>query len=339
VVGTLASRDDAVMATHAIAGDVHVTEVRRHPGIAGMTIFTGFLAGNMISILAGGHHTIMATGATAQYLEVIHPDSRRPHGHAVARLASIGGSQDVPVALSGSLHAVVATLAVARDAHVIKIRRDPGIGSMAIVTVLLAGDVIGVLAGGLHSVMTGGAGTEHLEVINAGGRHPQGCAMATLANLGRLDMGGILAGGGHAIVTANTISADAGMIKSRRTPGDRTVADFARLRCHQMGDRLARGGHAVMTIQTGSLNLQVIHPDNRSPEIAAMAILADVAGLDVVDRGSSSDDVAALLVTGCAFPGGALETSAHMTGFTVSSQMSANQFKTGGQVIEGRTDR
>ncbi len=101
-----------------------------------------------------------------------------------------------------------------------------------------------------------------------------------------------------------------------------------------MGGRFARGGHAVVTIKTGSLDLQVIHPDYGRPEIAAMAILTDVAGLYVVDRGSGSDDVTALLVTGCAFPGCALETSTDMTGFAVGSQMGADQFEAGGQVIK-----
>lgn len=94
-----------------------------------------------------------------------------------------------------------------------------------------------------------------------------------------------------------------------------------------------------MTIQARSLDLQVIHPDYRRPEIGAVAILADVAGLDVVNRGSSRDDKTALLVTGCAFPGRALEAPPHMTGRTVSSQMRAGQFKTGGQVIERRANR
>jgi len=210
---------------------------------------------------------------------------------------------------------------------------------MAIVAGLLAGDVIGVLAGSGYPVMTGGAGTEHLEVINAGGRRPEVCAMATLANLGRLDMGGILAGGAHAVMTADTVSADAGMVKSCRTPGDSTVADLAGLRCHQMGGSLSRGGDTVMTIQTGPLDLQVIDPDYRRPEIGAMAILADVAGLNVVYRWSGGDDIAALLMTGRTFPGGTLKTATNVTGRAVGSQVGAGQVKAGSQVIEGRADR
>ena len=152
-------------------------------------------------------------------------------------------------------------------------------------------------------------------------------------------MHGSHAGGGHTVVTTCTIPADTRMIKSRRTPGDRAVADFARLRCHQVSERLTGGGHAVMTIQAGSLDLQMIHPDYRRPEIGAMAILADVAGLDVVNRGGGSNDIAALLVTGRTFPGCALKTATYMTGLAVGSQMGAGQLKTGSQVIEGGADR
>lgn len=94
-----------------------------------------------------------------------------------------------------------------------------------------------------------------------------------------------------------------------------------------------------MTIQARSLDLQVIHPDYRRPEIGAVAILADVAGLNMVNRGSGGNDIAALLMTGRTFPGGALKTATHMTGRAVSSQMRAGQFKTGGQVIERRAGR
>jgi len=87
---------------------------------------------------------------------------------------------------------------------------------MAIITGIGAGHVGGILAGGSHPVMTGGATTQHFRMVHPGRRHPQGGDMAGLAHVGALDMGVALAGGRYTVVTAGAITRDAHVIKIRR---------------------------------------------------------------------------------------------------------------------------
>jgi len=53
VSGSFADRVDVVVAIYAIAGDVHVIEVRGNPGNCRMTVVADIAAGNMRRVLAG----------------------------------------------------------------------------------------------------------------------------------------------------------------------------------------------------------------------------------------------------------------------------------------------
>ena len=58
---------------------------------------------------------------------------------------------------------------------------NPGCGRMTIITGSCGLDVGWILAGGRCAVMTAGTGSGDLQVVDAGGRHPAGGAMAGLA--------------------------------------------------------------------------------------------------------------------------------------------------------------
>ena len=88
---------------------------------------------------------------------------------------------------------------------------------MAVVAGVLAKDMILILAGCNHPVMTAGAGPQHLEVIHLGRGCPQGRAMAGFAGIG----GGsyvrvAFAGGRSAVMATLTVIRDPRVIESCR---------------------------------------------------------------------------------------------------------------------------
>ena len=68
--------------------------------------------------------------------------------------------------------AVMAAGTVARYSGMIEARRGPGIGAMAVITLLGGGYVIGIFAGGGIAIMAAGAGAQHLVMIDSYGRCP-----------------------------------------------------------------------------------------------------------------------------------------------------------------------
>ena len=126
--------------------------------------------------------------------------------------------------LAGRVGAVVAADAVARDIHVIEIRRDPGDGCMAVVAVVAARDVRRVLARGGIAVVTGEAGPEDLRVVDRVSWRKCHVVVAVLAYIARIDVRGVLTRGLRAIMTIDTVARDVGVIKIGWSPRDRGVA-------------------------------------------------------------------------------------------------------------------
>ena len=86
---------------------------------------------------------------------------------------------------------------------------------MAVVTIIAARDVIGILACRDVAIMTGTAAAEHLRMIYRKWRHPDSRVVAILADIGCQWMGWILARRCDAIVTIDAAANDVGVVKSR----------------------------------------------------------------------------------------------------------------------------
>lgn len=95
------------------------------------------------------------------------------------------------------------------------------------------------------------------------------------------------------------------------------MAEITRFGSNNVIGHLARSRDAIVTIQAASLHLEMIHPGNRGPEIGTVAILTNIAGLDMIHWGRGGYDESAPLVTGGAFPRRTLETSTHVAGLAV----------------------
>ena len=74
--------------------------------------------------------------------------------------------------------------AIATHIGMIKHRAAPGVGAVAVITLVATGDVIGWLALGLLAVVTGGTTAPHLGMIHPGHRIKGIGAMTALAGIG-----------------------------------------------------------------------------------------------------------------------------------------------------------
>lgn len=123
---------------------------------------------------------------------MIHPGGRYPRSIAMAIFTHIGGL-NVSTAFAGCACPVMAGGAVRCDSGMIEIGRHPGVGRMAAFAIISARDMSGVFTGRDGAVMTAGADSNHLSMIDLECRHPSGVAVTTLTAIGRLDMGCALA--------------------------------------------------------------------------------------------------------------------------------------------------
>lgn len=92
-----------------------------------------------------------------------------------------------------------------RQAHVAEICRCPGVRDMAQAAVLRRVEMIRVLASRDGAVVTGGAGTYHLIVVNRRHRGPDCCVVAVFANVGCLYVRRPFAGRIRAIVATYAV--------------------------------------------------------------------------------------------------------------------------------------
>ena len=86
----LTGRIGPVMAAGAVAGDVDVIKIRRHPSIGGMTVVTGVAARNVGRVLAGRSIAIMTGATTAYDISMVDRKCRCETVGCVAVLAGVG---------------------------------------------------------------------------------------------------------------------------------------------------------------------------------------------------------------------------------------------------------
>ncbi len=105
--------------------------------------------------------------------------------------------------------------------------------------------------------------------------------MAVLADIGCLYVRGVLARRIGAVVAAETIIDDIDMVKVRRGPRDSCMTVVAVVAARNMGRMLTGCDYAVMARTAGADDLRVINGEDGLPDVGAMAVLANVARLDV----------------------------------------------------------
>jgi len=278
----LTDRVRAVVATEAVRGDIDVIEIRRNPTRGRMTIIAVVTAADVIQVFAGCGLPIMAGHARAQDLRMVDEVGRCENNVVMAVLADIR-CLDMRRILAGCLCAVMATETVAGNCIVVKIRRHPGTGRVAIVAVIAAGNMRRVLAGCGNTVVTGIAGANDLHVINQVGRRENDIVVTVFANIARLYMCRVLAERVGAVMTAEAIIGDVDVIEIRRHPANRRVAIITVIAAGDMRRVFPGRDRTVVAGITGADDLGVIEGVRRYKLRRVVAVFAGVRRLNVSD--------------------------------------------------------
>ena len=255
--------------------DVHVDV--RNPGIRCVAGIAFLLCDEMPEILAGGNIAVVTGGTRAENLRVVDHDYRAPGDRRVAGFTDIR-CQRMHRALTRCINAVVAAKTVVGDIGVIEVRRYPGYSCMAIIAVIAARDMPGILAVRNSAVMAGHARSQHLRVIHPVGRFPEDVVVAVFAHVGCRNVHRALTGGVYAVMATNAVAGDVHVVEVRRYPRDSRMTVIAIVAACDVIHILARRIDAVMTRKAGAKDLQMVDRKHGRPRSIAVAILTHVCG-------------------------------------------------------------
>ncbi len=212
MIDTLAGRINAIVAIHAIAGDIQVVKIRRQPGDRRVAVIASITAGDMCGVLTGRCDAVVTGTTGSNHMHVIDSICGRECAGVVAIFTDIT-CLNVSQILACRIGAVMAATAVAGNVRVVENRRQPGDGRVAVVAIIAARNVCRVFAGGCYAIMTGSAGPDYLRVIDRVSGYPDIRRMAIFTDVAGLDVRCILTGGIGAVVAGDTIAGDIQMIK------------------------------------------------------------------------------------------------------------------------------
>lgn len=144
-------------------------------------------------------------------------------------------------------------------------------------------DVGRALASGNRTVVTSGAATAYLGMVDHIRRRPYDSIVAGLAGIGCLNMGRDLAGGLGAVVTIDTIAADVDMVEVCRDPAVGRMAVTAGITAVDVSRVLTSGNSAVMAGCTGADDLRVVYSNCRSESRGVVAGFAHIRCLNMCE--------------------------------------------------------
>jgi len=252
----------------------------------------------MVDVLARGRGAVVAGAANAHDLRVVDGVRRRPGHVVVAAFAEVGRVEVRQRVLARRADTVVAADAIAGDVDVVEVGWQPARGRVAVVAGVAGLDVVGVLARGCGSIVTGATQSHDLQMVDGYCRGPLDAVVAVSADVGRVDVRRVFAGGYSAIVTRTADANDFGMVDGvGGRPVEIVVTGLARVCRVQVGQRiLARRADAIVAADAVVDDIGVVEI-GRQPARGLVAIVAGVAGLDVVGVLARSDGP---IVTGAA---------------------------------------
>ena len=153
---------------------------------------------------------------------------------------------------------------------------------MTIIAIGAARDMCGVFAGCSYSVMTRATATQHLCVIYRVHGCPHVTIVAVLTDSRCLNVGQILARGVQPIVAAYAIARDVQMVEGRRSPCNCRVAIVAGFAANKVCRVLASRCYAIVTGVAGAGDLRMVNGKYGRKYIGVVAILTNIAGLNVL---------------------------------------------------------
>ena len=177
-----------------------MVEHGRRPGIGRMAIITRVAAGDVTGAFSLSNSVVVTATAYTNHLQMIDLQRRLPCRGAMTVLADIRR-----IEMGRQLVRQVATRARTGDIRMVEHGWRPGIGRMAIITRVTAGDVIRAFTLRNSVVVTGAAGTYYLQMVNTYYRFPTGGAMTVFTYVRGIDVTGPLAFGCRAVVATGTV--------------------------------------------------------------------------------------------------------------------------------------
>jgi len=275
VVAGFAERIDVVVAADAVAGNVCVIEVCRHPAIRRVAVVAGIAARDVPVVLAHRDRAVVAGATVSQHLSVINAHRGRERYDTMAVLAKICCLY-VCNGLADRIDIVMAAHAVGRDVVVVEIGGRPGHRGVAVVACVAAENMSGVLAHRRRAVVAGTAGAEYLQVIDLGYGCKRNNAVAILADTRRRDMRRGLADCIDGVVTARAVARDVVVAEVRRSPGQCAVAVLAGIAAENVTSVFSGRRNTVVTRAAATEHLRVIDARDRCERDDRMAVLADI---------------------------------------------------------------
>ena len=134
---------------------------------------------------------------------------------------------------------------------------------MTSVTLISAENVIGGFTRSYRAVMTTGAGTNHLRMINCKCRHrypgSRGFFMAGIAEISAWNMAGTLTTCRHTIVANSTVIKEISVINTGWHPGVNSMTIITWLRGHDMQGRLTSRDNVIVTTGANTEYFIVVH--------------------------------------------------------------------------------
>ena len=153
-----------------------------------MTIVAIVAAGDVRRVFAGRRDAVMAGAAGAYYLGVVDGDDGLKRNGAVAVLADVT-CLHVSRTLTGGSDAIVATDAVADDACVIEHGREPCSGAVAIVALIVGGNMTRRFSRRLNPIVAADTASCNRRVIHERDHCPIRCYVAVRAFARRCNVG------------------------------------------------------------------------------------------------------------------------------------------------------
>ena len=164
-----------------------MVEDGRLPASGSVAVVAGITAGDMVTVFTLCNAAVVAGETAANNIGVVDADNRFPARIPVT-VFTLGIGADMPGVFTRGSRSIMAAGAIARDLAMVKVGRFPGIGCMAIVTGIAAGDVVAVFTLRDAAVVARRTATDDIDVIDANDRLPAGVTVAVFALIGGIDM-------------------------------------------------------------------------------------------------------------------------------------------------------
>ena len=180
--------------------------------------------------------------------------------------------------------AVMATDTCSRNSGMIKYGRGPGCRGVAIITDIIARDVISRLAHGGGAVVTAFTGPVNGRMIHLHRGTPGGRRMTIVTSVGGIDVDGIFTGRGRPVVTTGAGTVHRPVIHlNHGNPGRGVMAIVARIGGIDMGGILARCRRPVMA-GGACLRDPAVIKGGRGPAHRVVTIIAGIGARNMIGR-------------------------------------------------------